>query len=235
MSVVAELEAALHDQPVNPLRPSQTQDYEEERDRLQKIVHAPPYIQADRGAATKRYRQLNQILAQQAPKKIEEAGRANRVKQLIGEVIAQVITPTMLPQSVMRRNPAGAVDRTLKGEFSSAYKRAALAVKRGLFALDPETTDPNHANLEKYRPAGLAPNGSTFMADAQFPGYMTYSHIPEERWPFAPPVNTAVQQVAAREAKEKATRTPEQIQAAKDRMAAVRAKRKPTTNEGATA
>lgn len=228
--LVAELEHALHDQPVNPLRPAQRQDWEEERTRLQGMVNAPNYIQADRGAAHQRYRQLTKLLEEQSPKPIT-GDRANEVKRLSEAVLDRVLKPQLQPAPVMRRRPPGAVDHCLKGEFSAAYKRAALAWKRARWALDPTTTDTDHSNLERYR----RQDGPGFMANSEegLPGYVSFSHIPDDKWPFPPPQTTAVAQVARREAKPRKVLTAEERQALGARLQAGRRKKREQQNGGA--
>lgn len=227
MKAVENLEQLLHDQPYNPLRPNQRDNYREELRRLEAIVQAPPFVGGDRGAAVMRHREVKKTLETQAPKPIT-GERANDVHRLATEVLDTVLKPAMLPRAVSRRNPPGAVDHVLKNELSPTYKRAAIAWKRAQWALDPETSDPNHTNLERFRPEGMAGDTSTFMTSAQIPGNFAMSAQAKEHWPLGEPTaDTALKQVQRRE------RTPEQIQAAKDRMARARASRKPKGGDAA--
>jgi len=60
---VKQLEHALKDQPANPLRNHQVEEYTQEADRLNGIVSAPAYVTgANRGVAAKRARELNQLI-----------------------------------------------------------------------------------------------------------------------------------------------------------------------------
>ena len=197
---VAQLESLLTDQPVNPLRPEQRKQYESELQRLGAIAQAPPYVQGDRGEAVKRYREIKRTVESQTAKPLDP-DRASTVHALTKAVIQRTIQPAMLPQSVMRRNPAGAVDAFMKRENAPEVKRAVRAVKRALFALDPETDDIDHANLEKYRPSGLNPDGTaTFMADAQIAGMFGQTPLAKANWPLgAPTARTALGEVQTRE------------------------------------
>ena len=234
--IVEQLEAELHDQPYNPLRPNQREAYEKERKRLEAIARAPVWEAQDaRGNAVKQYKEVSKVLAEQAPKKITDGERANRVNRLAKEVLDRVIRPALQPDPVMKKRPAGAVDRCLKGEMSRGYKRAALAWKRAMWAQDPDG-GPDHTNLEQFRPQAMGGGPAAFMGDSEEgrPGYITYSHIPAEQWPFDPPSNTAVAQVAAREAvvaapvapiKVRKPMSPEARARASQNLALARAKR----------
>ena len=238
MSDVKELEALLTDQPVNPMRPEQRRQYADEMGRLAAITQAPSYIQGDRGEAAKMHRKLKGMVDSQIAKPLGE--RANRVKRLVTTILADTIQPAMLPQAVMRRNPPGAVDAFMKRENSPPVKRAVLAVKRALFALDPETDDLDHANLEKYRPSGINPDGtSTWDAAAQIPGHLAMTPLAKEHWPLgAATTQTALDQVRTREAalrRRNPPMSPEARKAFGEKMKAARAAKKDTPRGAASA
>lgn len=197
---VQKLEAALTDQPANPWRPPQTAGYQEERERLAKFVQAPAYVPGDRSAATSRLRQLDKMIAEQAPRRIEEPIRANQVHQLAKEVLETELRPALLPRSVMRRNPAGAVNHFQRQENSKAFKRSLRAWKRARWALDPDGPS-DHTNIEIYRPEGEGPGGTaTFMPDAQIPGNFAMSPQAKANWPLGEPtMKTALQEAIERE------------------------------------
>ena len=242
---VQELEQLLDQtqQPKVPLRPHQIQEYERELYRLGAMTEgrdldgrATTFVPADRGLALRKVREVRRILDAQAPRRIEDSLVRDRVARRVKEVIEHDIKGSMLPTEIMRRNPAGAVDAFMKQENSKAYKRAVKAVKRGLFALEPATTEIDHANLEKYRPSMLPPGVSTFMADAQIPGVFAQSTQAKANWPLPDPVTTAYAQAVARETKsEHATEqrkremrgmTPEARKAWGEKMAAIRLAKK---------
>ena len=191
-----QLETLLHDQPLNPMRPNVRRELEDERDRLRTIVTAPVWqTGADRGQATKRFKQIEKTLANQAPKAVTGA-RQDQVKAACDEVLGE-IREAMLPQSVMRRNPAGAVDEFRRREGSKAVKRKISQWKRGMWALDPTNEDSDYTNLERFRPSGLNENGvSTYMLGAQIPGKFAMSPQAKDNWPLGPPTaDTALKQV----------------------------------------
>jgi hypothetical protein len=197
--VVSELKALLHDQPTNPLRANQVEEFKAERDRLQSIVKAPVWqAGADRGAAQKRARQIDKTLAEGAPKGLDRF-RQDKVNTLAREALDE-IKAAMLPQATMRRNPAGAVDHFRRNEGSKETKEKIMTWKRAMRALDPDNTDQDYTNLERYRPSGLQEDGtSTFSVNAQIPGKFTQSPLAKANWPLGEPtVDTAVAQVKRR-------------------------------------
>lgn len=205
MSAVDQLKSLLDAErhPVMPLRPHQVKSYQEERKRLDEIVHAPAWVEGDRGQAQKRYRSLGAMLDQQAPR---PASQPNDVKRLADEVLEHVIKPAMLPREVMRRNPVGAVTRFMRQEQGPAAKEAIQQWKRAQWALDPTTEDGDHTNLERHRPEiGPVAGASTFMADAQIPGVFAMSPAAKANWPAAMPaegtVNSPLRQARTREKK----------------------------------
>jgi len=231
MSAVDQLQTLLDTerQPSNPLRPHQVESYAEEKKRLDEIIHAPSWIEGDRGQATKRHRNLDKMLAEQAPRRSD---RVNEIKRLADEVLERQIKPAMLPREVMRRNPSGAVGAFLRQEQGPETKRAIREWKRAMWAIDPESKDPDHTNLERFRPEiGPQSGASTFMADAQIPGVFAMTPQAKANWPAEMPaqgtVNSPLAQVQAREQKEKKPRAPmseERKQALRDRLAVARQK-----------
>ena len=234
-------------QPANPLRHHQVETYTQEAKRLGGIIRqqdvdgrpGQAWIGGDAALAHRRVRAINKILVEQAPKRLT-GDRVNRAHALATQVIQDTIRPAMLPRSVMRRNPAGAVGAFRRTEASAGFKRAALAVKRAIRAIDPENPDPDLTNLERFRPEGSPLDGtSSFMADATIPGFLAMSTAAKANWPLGEPtVATALQQVARREAREsnghtkktKAVRakrpaTPAQLAALARAQAALRVKR----------
>lgn len=208
--VVQRLEAELTDQPKNPWRPPQTQEYQDERERVAKFVNAPPYVPGDRSAAAGRLRALDTMIGNQMPRKIDDPMRANRVHQLSKEVLDTEIKPKLLPRAQMRRNPAGAVDYFRRTEMSKSFKRAVQAFKRAMFALDPTTDDHDHANIERYRVEGGQDGVATFMPGAQIPGNFAMTPQAKENWPLGDATaTTALEQV--RQAEERAAGMARQI------------------------
>lgn len=231
MSKVKELETLLSDQPQNPLRAHQIEAFQEEKARQESIVRAPAWqAGADRGAATKRFRQIDKYLREQAPKEMD-APRRDRVAKLADEVLAE-IKDVMLPRNVMRRNPAGAVDAFRRGEGSQANKHRIAQWKRAMRAIDPQNTDRDYTNLERFRPEGISPDGTaSFMGDAQIPGKFAMTPRAKENWPLGEPTVTnplaqarEAEVVEATKPKRKPL-SPEARRASIERLAAARAKK----------
>ena len=217
--LVEQLASKLSDQPDNPWRPEQTRGYQEERQRIADFVNSPPYIPGNRATATGRLRALDKMIADQAPRKIEEPMRANEVHGLAKEIIETVIKPGMLPRSHMRRNPAGALGHFQRVENSKPFKRAQRMVKRALWALDPDNTDPDHTNLEKYRAEGAGEATASFMPGAQIPGSFAMSPQAKANWPLGEPTDDTV----LKQAKRGGSKTPEGLARQKSALAAGRA------------
>ena len=103
------------------------------------------------------------------------------------------ITTNMPTQEVMRKNPAGAVDWHQRWE--TINKPLIRMWKNAVIQLNPDSSDRDLSNLERYRPSGAV---DRFRSDAQIPGVMSYHDIHEENWPFDMPQTTALAQAQKR-------------------------------------
>lgn len=118
-------------------------------------------------------------------------------------------TNNMPTEEEMRKNPAGMVDRHRKWE--KLNKKIIGQWKNVRRQLEPDSDDPDLANIERYRPHGVL---DRLVAGSQISGAMNYRAIPQENWDTAfegrKPENTALEQVKRRtmaeEHKEKARR-----------------------------
>lgn len=200
---VQQLQEALADQPANPLRNHQVEEYKSEASRLRAVVDAPPYVTGvDRGGAAKQYRKVQTLLDEQAAKPLT-GEKKDRVYRLTKELESEI---SLLPREVMRRNPAGAVGEFLRHENSSENQQKIQQWKRAQLALEPTSNDPDLANIERLRPEKIHDTGgtSTFMADAQIPGKFAMTPQAKANWPLGEPkAETALQQVQKREMSEK--------------------------------
>ena len=226
---VKQLEHALKDQPANPLRNHQVEEYTQEADRLNGIVSAPAFVTgANRGVAAKRARELNQLIERQVAKPLQGA-KKDDVARLAHEVMEGTIKPALLPREEMRRNPAGAVGKFLRQENSKPIKQAIQQWKRAQLALEPDNPDPDLANVERFRPELIHATGGvgTFMPGAQIPGNFAMTPRAKENWPLGEPkVDTPLKQAQKRE------RTPAQIAALERAQAAAKAKREQKEQAG---
>lgn len=237
--VVAQLQAELTDQPVNPLRPAQVEELRIELDRLEALCgplgpkdqdgRHQSWIRRPTGEAGKRMGQIRKMLADQAPKPIT-GERQDRVARLASEVVERIIRPALMPQSEQRRGGSALVIDHVRGvEWSKRVKDATLAWKRAMRGLDPTHDGPNYTNIEQFRPRGLHPDGvATFSANAAIPGNFAMTPQAKANWPvgLTEPQNTALKQAErAANGSAKKPLSPKQ-RAALDRMhAARRAKR----------
>lgn len=128
-------------------------------------------------------------------------------------------TTGMPTEEQMRKNPAGMVDQHRKWE--KANKGIIMKWKNIRRQLEPDSDDPDLANIERFRPDGVM---DRLVSNAQIGGAMNYRNIPQEKWDLAfegkKPENTALEQVKSRKM------TGEAKEAARARMAACREKRK---------
>ena len=86
-----------------------------------------------------------------------------------------------LSHEEMRRNPVGAVDRNIR--HSKAHKDRGLKIKNLRLLCFPECEEQDLCNLEDLRSSGIIPGSAQhYDTTAQLPGYMAYSHIPDEKW-----------------------------------------------------
>ena len=231
--VVESLAADLKDQPDYCLRPHQRLEYEEEAVRLRSVAEAPDWQSgAAKVAAAQRYRKVLGVLRDQAPKPVEEPLRRDRIAKQADEVLKDVIVPAMLSKAEMRRNPAGAVGEFMRRENSMPIQRAIRTWQRAKYALEPDTTNDDHALVEKYRPefpAGYRPDGvATFMSDAQIPGHFGFSPQAKQNWPLPEPDNTALKQALKAEVLAEARQELAEAIAAEKAEPAPKVKRKAT-------
>ena len=228
---VKKLKDVLSDQPVNPLRNHQVQEYRQEAARLQATVNAPSYVNVDRGAASERYNQVNRVLSEQAAKPLRDK---DTVAKLADEVLENVIRPALVPQEEMRRNPAGAVGKFLRTENSREIQESIQQWKRAKLALEPDSDDPDVANVEVYRPQLHVPGqAATFMAGAQIPGQFAMSAQAKANWPESLPAQgTVASPLAQAQARDKRERTPAQIAHTEKLKAAAQARKAAKESQG---
>lgn len=172
-----------------------------------------------------RARSIDKILEEYAPEKLpghEQDQLMKREKEL-----REFWTQGMPSEEEMRKNPPGNVNKHMK--WHKHTKNAVSEWKNVRRQLEPDSDDPDLANIERFRPSGVM---DRLVADAQIRGAMNYRAIPQENWDTAfegkGPENTALKQaerVAEEQGKGKRQYTDEQKEAMRQRLAAARAKR----------
>ena len=219
---VKQLEQALKDQPANPLRNHQVEEYQREKSRLEDIAGSPAWqTGANRGKAGQQARELAKMLDHQVAKPVQ-GEKKDLIAKLADEVMESTIRPALIPREDMRRNPAGSVGRFMRVENSKPIKQAIQHWKRAQLALEPGNEDPDLANVERFRPERIhdANGTSTFMANAQIPGHFAMTPAAKENWPLGEPkVETPLKQAQKKE------RTQAQIDALARAQEAARVKR----------
>jgi hypothetical protein len=111
--------------------------------------------------------------------------------------LADRIKQNMPTEESMRKNSVGTVDHHIKWE--KANKPLIRMWKNVRIQLNQDSDDRDLANVERLRPAGQMDRMRT---DAQIPGKMTFTSVPEENWPFEKPTNTALEQAKQRDYRE---------------------------------
>lgn len=121
-----------------------------------------------------------------------EGSEKDKLANLEKELRAAWIN-NMPTEEEMRKNPAGMVDRHRKWE--KLNKKIIGQWKNVRRQLEPDSDDPDLANIERYRPHGVM---DRLVAGAQISGAMNYRTIPQENWDTAfegkKPENTALEQ-----------------------------------------
>lgn len=197
------------------LKQPQIQDLQEEKEQIaatlspsnpfRNKISKPNLLQA-------RSRSIDKTLEQYAPEPLPGHEKDLLSKKEVE--LREQWTQGMPTEEEMRKNPAGMVDRHRKWE--KANKPAILAWKNIRRQLEPDSDDPDLANIERYRPSGVM---DRMVASAQISGAMNYRSVPQEKWDQAfegkKPVNTALEQAK----KVKREMTEEQKQTLRDNLA----------------
>lgn len=213
-----------------------------ERDRLaeesagieQDIANMQHFKRGDPTALIKRRDAIKDKIEDFAPRPMSAGARAELQKEEAR--VLETIVPALIPSDQLRRNPSGTVGKLFKGEMSSATKDAILYwrnLRKQIYQDDP---DPELCSVERHRPSGIRYDGtSTFMPDAQIPGFHAMTPRAKENWPenMGREVNSAAAQAAKASTQAKPARgrrkpnlTPERREAMREHMLAVTARKK---------
>jgi hypothetical protein len=177
------------------MRMHQREDLRAEIDGMREMLPQLKSAQ-DRGSVAQRAKRLEASLQEQSPDP-NLPGSAKDKLDKERKALEAEFTQGMLSQEEMRKNPAGSVGHHMKWE--KANKKNILRWKNINLMLEPDSNDPDLANIERLRPVGAS---DRVRLDAQIPGKMSYLNIPQENWDEAfegkGPQNTALQQAQRR-------------------------------------
>ena len=179
----------MKDLKTNLLRFHQREELSDEVKNLDSgLKHA---VGEDVGILTNRRRKAQKQLDAQSPEPLTgaEKDKLNALEKRLRERI----THNMPTEEVMRKNPTGAVDWHQRWE--RATKPLVRMWKNVRIQLNPDNSDRDLANIERYRPCGAQ---NKLRTDAQISGHMSYGNIDDEQWPFAKPENTSLDQAKRR-------------------------------------
>ena len=175
----------MKDLRLNLLRYNQRESLRSEIEEATKMLpHAKP---DERGAVISRINKTKHQLESQSPEPL--TAKEKDTLHALEKKLRSKITTNMPTEEVMRKNNAGAVDWHMRWE--KANKSAIKIWKNVRIQLNPENSDRDLANIERYRPSGQTDRMRT---DAQIPGLMSYGNIADEDWPFPEPQHTALKQ-----------------------------------------
>jgi hypothetical protein len=169
----------------NLLRYNQREELKHEIAEADKML--PFANQENKGVIIARRNKTQKQLDTQSPEQL--TGKEKDTLNALEKKLRAKITHNMPTEEVMRKNPAGAVDWHQRWE--KANKTAIKMWKNIRIQLNPDSSDRDLANLERYRPSGQTDRMRT---DAQIPGLMSFGSIAPEDWPFEAPKNTALEQ-----------------------------------------
>lgn len=212
----------------NLLRPPQYEELKKEQEDLTYKTEGPwKHLIQKPGRLLQRKREIQQQLSRSLPEPITDPIEKDTLAKIEVE-LREKITHGMLSQEEMRKNPAGSVDRHRRWERANKadiMKWKNIRLQLHADQSDPSTWDRDTANLEQFRPEGAR---ERVRLDAQIPGKMAFSGVPQEKWDQAfegkQPENTALAQ-AKRTKKERKPLTDAEKQVLRERLAKARAQR----------
>ena len=177
----------MKDLKLNLLRHHQREERKEELKKQQWLLDHPKV--EDKVQVRKNVDAIKSQLEHLSPEPLTgpEKDRLYNLEKRLATRIAQGM-PT---DETMRKNPVGAVHHHRTWE--KVNKPLINAWKNIRIQLNPDSDDKDLSNVERLRPSGQMDRLRT---DAQIPGHMSYTDIPEDLWPFAEPANTAAKQAA---------------------------------------
>lgn len=168
----------MKDPTLTLLRPDQVSELKEERAEYEHIL-SDPFLRRkvkSPAAMANRMRQIDHQLATYAPEPLPVKERdkvAARIRELEEKI--RVGMPT---EEEMRKNDVGTLHQHQQWERPS-NKRDILEWKNLRRQLEPESTDPDLANVERLRSPGQMDRLRT---NAQIPGLMSYGSVPTQNW-----------------------------------------------------
>lgn len=169
----------------NLLRKRERDEKVDEIAKEQRLLEHPKV--EDKAQVKKNLALLKQQLDKHSPEPLASSEKDKLSK--LEKQLAAKIQEGMPTDETMRKNPVGAIDQHTSWE--RAKKKLIHMWKNVRIQLNPDSDDRDLANVERLRPRGQMDRLRT---DAQIPGQMSYSNIPEELWPLEPPKETAFEQ-----------------------------------------
>lgn len=137
----------------NLLRPAQVDETKDEVARIEGMLGDPKAQIEDRPLAQKQLNNMKKVLHEQTPTPFDDAAIDAAIKTE-KELREQMIGDGMPTQAEMRKCPPGAVEKLRSWENRNKTRMQNWKYLRQ--RINAETTDPDVANFEKFRPTGGA-------------------------------------------------------------------------------
>lgn len=147
------------EQPINPLRPNQTADLQDEQVRLKKTLKREGVDKAD---INKQLRKVNTMISTQSATQLQGQELDSAQKRI--DTLRESIQKGMPSHEEMRKAPPGAVGKHI--DWEKRNKKNIAEYKRLQIACNTGSDDPELASVEKFRPTKNTLN----MHDAVIPG-----------------------------------------------------------------
>lgn len=167
----------MKDVHITLLRHDQAAELKEEKLECEHILN-DPFLRRkvkNPGAMTNRMRQIDHQLSTYGAEPLsrkEQDEVTSRIRQLEGK-----ISEGMPTEEEMRKNAVGTLGQHQRWEQRN--KSDILLWKNLKRQQDPDNTDPDLCNVEQLRSAGQMDRLRT---DAQIPGVMSFTAVPQEKW-----------------------------------------------------
>lgn len=197
------------------LKQPQIQELQEEKEQItQTLSPSNPFRNkiSKPNLLAARARAIDKTLEEYAPEPLTGSEKDLLMKK--EQQLREQWLQGMPTEEEMRKNPAGMADYHRKWEKHN--KPAILQWKNVRRQQEPDSDDPDLANIERYRPSGIM---DRTIVNAQISGAMNYRSVPTEKWDQAfegkKPTNTALEQAK----KVKREMTEQQKQTLRDNLA----------------
>lgn len=164
----------------------------QEEKRMHEEQLRNPYVN-DKGPAHRSIANIDRLLEGQAP----EPSVSGPVKDALyaeKKRLVEKLREGMPAKEEMWRSGPHVVHRHMQWEGSN--KPDIIRYKNVARQLEPDSSDPDLANIESFRPQRGTAGHTGFDAGAHFKGNIAYTEVPEQNWPADMPLRPATSAMA---------------------------------------